>query len=103
MGEGLAEIRLPELPPEVMSRILGIPGSLPDPSVPAHYAVPGHDAMAFVGAVIDRDAGLETPSQAWCRANALKYLIRAPRKGGVEDYRKAVDYIERLIDLAESS
>lgn len=71
---------------------------LPDPSVPAHYAVPGFDSMAFIGAVIDRDADAETPSQAWCRANALKYLIRAPRKGGAEDYRKALDYIERLID-----
>lgn len=76
------------------------PGTLPDPAVPPHYAVPGHDSMGFLGAVVDRDAGLETPQQAWWRANALKYLIRAPRKGGVEDYRKAADYIERLIDSA---
>lgn len=71
---------------------------LPDPGAPAHYAVPGHDSMGFIEAVIDRDRGREEPSQAWMRANALKYLIRAPLKGGVEDYRKAVDYIERLID-----
>ena len=71
---------------------------MPDPGVPSRYAVPGHDSMAFIGAVIDRDAGLETPSQAWMRANALKYLVRAPRKGGAGDYRKALDYIERLID-----
>lgn len=71
--------------------------ALPDPGVPAHYSVPGHDAMGFIGAVVDRDAGLETPQQAWWRANAMKYLIRAPRKGGAEDYRKAADYIERLL------
>lgn len=71
---------------------------VPDPSVPPHYAVPGFDSMGFLGAVIDRDADLETPQQAWWRANAMKYLIRAPRKGGAEDYRKAADYIERLID-----
>ena len=76
-------------------------GMLADLGTPPHYRVPGFDAMAFVGAVIDRDAGLETPSQAWCRANALKYLIRAPRKGGAEDYRKAMDYMGRIVASME--
>lgn len=29
----------------------------------------------------------------FCRGNALKYLIRADRKGGVEDLQKAMVYI----------
>lgn len=33
--------------------------------------------------------------------NALKYLLRWRRKGGVEDLRKAIWYIERTIKAAE--
>lgn len=29
----------------------------------------------------------------FCRGNALKYLIRADKKGGVEDLRKAKVYL----------
>lgn len=77
------------------------PSAVPDPGVPAHYSVPGHDSIAFLSALLDRDAGLETPAQAWMRANALKYLIRAPRKGGAHDYRKATDYSGRLLACLE--
>ena len=77
------------------------PSDVPDPGVPAHYSVPGHDSMAFISALLDRDSGLETPAQAWMRANAIKYLIRAPRKGGARDYRKAADYIGRLLACLE--
>lgn len=35
------------------------------------------------------------------RGNALKYLIRYEQKGGVDDLRKALDYIERLANLEE--
>ena len=30
--------------------------------------------------------------------NVLKYVLRAPYKGGEEDYRKAEDYLKRAID-----
>ena len=33
------------------------------------------------------------------RGNAIKYLARAPHKGGVEDYRKAKHYLEKLLSL----
>lgn len=69
--------------------------------VPTHYAVPGQGTMGFICDVLDRDSDVETPSQAFMRGNAMKYLIRAPRKGGVEDYRKALDYVRRLIESAE--
>ena len=65
-------------------------------NLPPHYSVPGHAAMGFIEAVIDRDSDVETPSQAWKRANAMKYIVRAPRKDGLKDIRKAIDYLERL-------
>ena len=65
--------------------------------LPAHYNVPGHAVMGFIDAVIDRDMDKETPSMAWKRANAIKYIVRAPRKGGSSDIKKAIDYLERLL------
>lgn len=69
--------------------------------LPTHYSVPGHAAMGFLDAVIDRDSDVETPSQGNKRWNAMKYIIRAPRKGGVKDLRKAIDYLQRLVDELE--
>lgn len=70
-------------------------------SLPTHYAVPGQGTMGFICDLLDRDSDVETPAQAFMRGNALKYLVRAPRKGGVEDYKKAADYIGRLIESLE--
>ena len=33
----------------------------------------------------------------WCEANAVKYITRWKDKNGVEDLRKAIHYIEMLI------
>lgn len=40
-----------------------------------------------------------TPEEfaGFLRGNAVKYLARASRKGGVEDYRKAIHYLEKLV------
>jgi hypothetical protein len=34
----------------------------------------------------------------FCQANAVKYICRYKDKGGVEDLRKAIHYIDLLID-----
>jgi hypothetical protein len=35
--------------------------------------------------------------------NIIKYLARAGKKGAaIDDYKKALDYLERLIELASS-
>lgn len=39
--------------------------------------------------------------KGFLRGNALKYLIRYEQKGGIEDFKKALDYIERLAKLEE--
>jgi hypothetical protein len=39
-----------------------------------------------------------TASEAFSTGNAIKYLWRWKRKGGVEDLEKAMWYIKRLIE-----
>jgi len=34
----------------------------------------------------------------WCEANAIKYITRHKDKGGVEDVRKAIHYLEILLE-----
>jgi hypothetical protein len=64
---------------------------------PAHYraAIEPIDAMA----------AWMTPDElsGFYRGNVIKYLARAGKKDGaaaVDDYKKALDYLERLIELA---
>ena len=35
------------------------------------------------------------------KGNILKYVLRADHKGGINDYRKAMQYLQFLIDLEE--
>lgn len=35
----------------------------------------------------------------WCESAAIKYLCRHGRKNGVEDLKKAIHYIQILIEL----
>ena len=59
---------------------------------------------------------LEAPIQPWdamqswmsheqfvgfLRGNAIKYIARAEKKGGIEDYRKAMHYLEKLAEVLE--
>lgn len=36
---------------------------------------------------------------SFCRLNAFKYLFRHEKKGGVEDLKKAMWYLEKLISI----
>lgn len=36
------------------------------------------------------------------RGNAIKYIARAPDKGGLDDIRKAVHYLEKLLEVGEA-
>jgi len=38
----------------------------------------------------------------WCQANVVKYICRYPRKNGIEDLWKAVDYLFALINWLET-
>ena len=39
--------------------------------------------------------------EAFCSANAIKYLWRWKRKNGHEDLRKAIWYIERILNAGQ--
>lgn len=68
-----------------------------DFKTPAHYVLEdGSDSMDVVAKILGREQ-----FKGFLRGNALKYLIRYELKGGVEDLRKALDYIERLVELEE--
>ena len=64
---------------------------------PAHYVLEdGSDSMDLIAKILGREQ-----FKGFLRGNALKYLIRYEQKGGIEDLKKALDYIERLVDLEE--
>ena len=39
----------------------------------------------------------------YCEANVVKYVSRWRNKGGIDDLRKAAEYIEMLIDFENSA
>jgi len=66
---------------------------------PAHYnasIIECIDAMRAMvqGVCVD-------PHESYCWQNAFKYIWRWPYKNGVEDLRKALWYIDRLIEELE--
>lgn len=66
-------------------------------NTPAHYVLEdGSDSMDVVAKILGKEQ-----FKGFLRGNALKYLIRYELKGGVDDLRKALDYIERLVSLEE--
>ena len=62
---------------------------------PAHYALPGLgvESIDVVKAVLGPEG-----FRKFCRGCALKYLIRADKKGGAEDLQKAMVYINWEIE-----
>lgn len=65
---------------------------------PAHYELPcGIECFD----VILSSQGIDA-TKGFCVGNAIKYLFRAPRKGGTEDHKKASWYLNKLIEIEES-
>jgi len=67
---------------------------------PPHYQFNGFEAIDVIEAVCGL---IDDSAAAVLHGNALKYLLRAPRKNGVEDLKKARWYIEREIARMESA
>lgn len=65
---------------------------------PNHYKLSGLkvESIDVVKAVLGRDG-----FSAFCHGNVLKYLIRARKKNGVEDLKKAKVYLEWMIENLE--
>lgn len=68
-----------------------------DPINPAHYKIKNFDSFEFISAVAARVPGDEAVSVG----NILKYVIRYSQKNGIEDLKKALWYLNRLIKILE--
>jgi hypothetical protein len=40
--------------------------------------------------------------KGFLRGNVIKYVLRAPLKNGIEDYKKALTYLTWLIEFSET-
>lgn len=57
---------------------------------PSHYMLaPGMEAKDVIKAVLGEDG-----FRYYCHGNVLKYILRARKKNGEEDFRKAATYIK---------
>lgn len=65
---------------------------------PVHYGLPGLDIEAID--VIRSVLGPER-FQGFCRGNVIKYVVRAERKNGTEDLKKAMKYLQWEIESKE--
>ena len=63
---------------------------------PEHYTAGKYECIEVMEDVFGTEAVKD-----FCLCNAFKYLWRNKRKNGVEDLKKAVFYINRLITLTE--
>jgi hypothetical protein len=59
---------------------------------PDHYTAGNIECIDAIQAAL-------TPEQfiGYCRGNAIKYIWRADRKGGIQDIQKAIWYLNRAI------
>lgn len=65
---------------------------------PSHYQGNGWETIDIIS---DATKDL-TGEAAFSLGNVLKYCIRAGKKNGIEDYKKARWYLDRLISYLES-
>lgn len=64
---------------------------------PDHYRVAGWEAIDVIEDLTKTLDGFE----AFCLGNVIKYLVRYPRKNGLEDLKKARWYLDRMIKESE--
>ena len=60
---------------------------------PKHYKLEGLDVEA-----IDIIKATVKDFNSFCHGNIIKYALRANKKNGIEDLKKAKKYIEMLIE-----
>ena len=65
---------------------------------PKHYKLEGLNIESID--VIKATLGKEG-FKSFCKGNIMKYLIRAERKNGLEDYKKAKTYLDWYLEECE--
>lgn len=63
-----------------------------NPVTPDYYRMGGVETIDYLHAFLTEDE-----FNGFCKGNIIKYVSRANRKNGIEDIRKARDYIGYLI------
>lgn len=82
-----------------IDRITGAIEAKKDTINPNHYKFGDMESMDFVDAVL-KHGGFKV-NQVHYVFNIIKYLVRAPRKNGLEDLKKAKWNLDRLIEKWE--
>ena len=59
---------------------------------PNHYKLDGLEVEA-----IDVIKAIVKDFNSFCHGNIIKYVLRANKKNGIEDFKKAKKYIEMMI------
>ena len=60
------------------------------------------DGEHYVNCAIQPTEYILANNLGWCEANVVKYVTRWKSKGGVKDLKKAIHYLEMLIEHKES-
>ena len=65
---------------------------------PEHYKLEGlnRESIDVIRATLGKEG-----FKAFCKGNIMKYLIRAERKNGLEDYKKAKTYLDWYLEECE--
>jgi len=63
---------------------------------PDHYKIGGIETIDIVKAKLSREEFI-----GFCKGNIIKYVTRANYKNGLEDYKKAQWYLDKLIKELE--
>ena len=66
---------------------------------PKHYKLEGLnvESIEVIKSILGKQG-----FKAFCKGNTMKYLIRAEKKNGLEDYRKAKTYLDWFLREWES-
>lgn len=67
-----------------------------NPVKPAHYQNGEHDILYYLGYIIGNDE-----AAGFMVGNIIKYVCRYKQKNGIEDLKKAQEYLKRLIASEE--
>ena len=98
-GENLDEFRLRGTPPEQPTKPPMPPVNPPKDEInhPDRYAGGNFECIEVMADVFGKEA-----VKHFCLLNAFKYIWRQEKKGGVEDVKKAVCYLNKYIELSDS-
>lgn len=66
-------------------------------SHPDHYKSGKYEVIDIIDEFTKDLSGTE----AVCTANAIKYILRWKKKNGIQDVKKAIWYLQHLVDKAE--